>query len=81
MIFVNFFLLLEINENNNNNEKKNCIAERMGYCPIILKKKKKFVLQCRNCIARNKGEGCGLYCSLRGELYCNRLVYIAIEGG
>ena len=23
----------------------------------------------------------GLYCSLRGKLYCNRLVYIAIEGG
>ena len=67
-----------------NNEKKICAEIWKGYCPNRIVRgglycNTKFVLQPR--WLEGGWFKQGLYCSLRGKLYCNRLVYIAIEGG
>ena len=45
--------------NNKNDNKKKIGAEQIGLLPNYIAKRK-IVLQCRNCIARNRGESCGI---------------------
>ena len=90
VIFFMIFQLLEIEKKIIIMKKKNFWCRTDGLLPnyIVKKKRKNFVLQYRNCIERNKGEGCGIVLQpvdciaieegwKQGAVYCNTLHCIA----